>query len=143
MSFDLKIVNGDIQIGAKGDMDIVFDNDKLRQDIIKILLTKLGENKFHPQYGSEIGALQIGQVVDKEFLELDLKSAVEGSLRKIISLQNDQRKKQILSPGEVIVDILDVSVFRDTIDPRLWNIFISVLTQKLTTLTETLSIRIL
>ena len=52
MSFDLKIEGGDIKLEADGSLTTVFDNNKLRQEVVKILLTKLGENKYHPSYGS-------------------------------------------------------------------------------------------
>lgn len=143
MSFDLKIEKGDIAINRDGTIKTVFDNEKLRQDIIKILLTRLGENRFHPEYGSDVGALQIGHVADADFLELDLTSSAETAVRKIMALQRAQAKRQFLTPGEIIVSIVDISVTRDTIDPRMYNIFISVLTQKLTTLTESVSVRII
>jgi hypothetical protein len=143
MSFDLRIVKGDIAIERDGTLNLVRDNEKLRQDIVKILLTRLGENKFHPAYGSEIGALQIGGFVDAEFVELDLTASAEGAVRKIIALQRGQVRKQFLSPGEIIVDIRSINVSRDLSDPRLYNIFISVLTQRLTTITETITVRII
>lgn len=143
MSFDLKIKGGDIAIAPNGSLELVSDNAKLRQDIIKILLTKLGENKYHPQYGSQLGAIQIGHVPDPDLLESDLRSSVESALNKIITLQKSQSRKQYLTPGEVLISILDVSVSHDEIDPRLYNVFISVQTGKLTTLTESITVRIL
>ncbi len=143
MSFDLKIKNGKLVLNTDGSVQIVSDNAKLRQDIIKILLTKLGENKYHAEYGSEIGALQIGSVPDQNLLESDLSSSAELSIRKLISLQKTQMKKQYLTPGEIIVDILNIQVLRDTADPRLYNIFISVLTQKLDVINESITIRII
>jgi hypothetical protein len=143
VSFDLKITKGDISIGAGGIINTVSDNNKLRQDIIKILLTKLGENKFHPSYGSDVGAIQIGHIPDKSLLELDLTSSAESSIRRLITLQRGQSRRQFLTPGETIVSILDVSVSRDEVDPRLYNIFISVQTQRLTSLTETITVRII
>ena len=142
MSFDLKIVRGDISIGKGGSIDVVTGNSKLRQDIIKIMLTRLGENKYHPTYGSETGALQIGSVLDAEMMELDLSSSAEQAVRKIMSLQRSQAKRQFLSPSEIILDIVGVSVQRDAIDPRLYNIFISVLTEKLDNITENVTVRI-
>ena len=144
MSFDLQIVGGDIAINRDGSLALVRDNDKLCQDIIKILLTRLGENQYHPQYGSEIGALQIGSIPDPELLELDLTSSAESAVRKLISLQRAQaRRGQFQSPGEVIVEIRGIEVARDKADPRLYNIFISVITQKLTTINETVTVRII
>lgn len=144
MSFDLQIVGGDIAINRDGSVALVRDNDKLRQDIVKILLTRLGENKYHPQYGSEVGALQIGSIPDPELLELDLSSSAESAIRKLISLQRSQaRRGQFQSPGEVIVEIKGIEVARDEADPRLYNIFISVITQKLTLINDTITVRII
>lgn len=143
MSFDLKIENGDLVLNPDGSLDLVFDNAKLRQDIIKILLTALGENKYHPSYGSEIGSINIGHVADQELLELDLQSSARDAINKLIVLQKAQSRKQFLTPGERLVSLLDVSVQRDQIDPRLYNIFISVQTGALTTLTESVTVRII
>lgn len=142
MSFDLKIVNGDISIDRDGSLKTVFDNDKLRQDIIKILLTKLGENRYHVTYGSKIGALEIGSVPDQELLELDLQSAAEDSIRYLIRAQRVQQRSQYLTPGEVIAGIRNIFAERDRVDPRVYNIFISVYTKKLTVITESIPVRI-
>jgi len=142
MSFDLKIVKGDISISKDGSVDIVIGNSKLKQDIIKIMLTELGENKYHPSYGSQTGALQIGSVLDAEMMELDMSSSAEQAVRKIMSLQRSQARRQFLSPSEVILNVVGVSVERDQIDPRLYNIFISVLTEKLDNITENVTVRI-
>jgi phage baseplate assembly protein W len=143
MSFDIKITSGDITIGRSGDLETVYDNDKLRQDIIKILLTKLGENKFHPSYGSKVGALEIGFVADQELVELDLQSSVEDAIRYLMRAQQIQQRRQYLTPGEVIVGIKNVLVERDLLDPRMYNIYISVYTKKLTVITETIPVRII
>jgi phage baseplate assembly protein W len=142
MSFDLKILNGDISIDNNGDIETVFDNNKLKQDIIKILLTRIGENKFHQSYGSKVGALEIGSVPDQDLVESDLQSSVESSIRYLIRLQQEQIKYQYLTPGEVIVGINRIAVERDLLDPRMYNIFISVYTKSLTIITETIPVRI-
>lgn len=143
MSFDLKIEAGDIAISRDGSLTTVFDNAKLRQDIIKILLTKLGENKFHPSYGSEIGAINIGHVPDQELLELDLQASVRDAINKLIALQRSQSRKQFLTPGERIISLLGVSAQRDEIDPRLYSIFLTVQTGALTSISESVTIRII
>lgn len=143
MSFDLKIVRGDLAIEPAGDVATVFGNDKLRQDIIKILLTKPGENKFFPGYGSAVGMLEIGSVPDPEFVVDDLETSVESAINKLMSIQRRQSKKQFLSPGEIIVEVFDIKAERDQTDPRVYNVFISVLTQELTPVTEVLPIRVI
>jgi len=59
-----------------------------------------------------------------------------------MSLQRSQSRRQTLNPGEIIIDILDISVARDEVDPRLYNIFLSVLTQDLTEVRNAVTIRI-
>ena len=143
VSFDIKIINGDISIARDGSIDTVFDNDKLRQDILKILLTKIGENKYHPSYGSKAGSLEIGSVPDKDLLELDLQSSAEDSIRYLIRAQANQQKYQYLTPGEVIAGIKNIAVERNFNDPRVYNIYISVYTKKLTVITESIPVRII
>jgi len=142
MSFDLKIENGDIKLSQDGLVDIVVDNQKLRQDIVKIMLTALGENKYHPRYGSDVGSLTIGSVADQNLLEIDLESSAREALRKLIALQSSQGRRQFLSPGERILSILGLSVERDITDPRLYSIFISIQTGAITTITESITVRL-
>jgi phage baseplate assembly protein W len=142
MSFDLKIKNGDIVIEPSGLLASVSGNQKIRQDIVKILLTNFGDNKFHIKYGSDVGALKIGEVADQKIIEMDIKRSVEEAIRYLISLQKSQSRSQYLSSSEVILDISNISTERDSGDPRLYNIFISVLTQKLDIINEVITIRI-
>jgi len=143
MSFDLSIEKGDIKIGLSGSVKIVSGNSKLKQDIAKILLTNLGDNKFHPKYGSHVGALQIGHYADSRLMSLDIETSAKNALKNLMALQRSQAKRQSLSPGETIVDILKVMVKRDDTDPRLYNIFVSVLTQELTEVSSFVSVRII
>lgn len=142
MSFDLKIKNGDLSIGDSGALDVVSGNNKIRQDIVKILLTNIGENRFHSRYGSDLGAFKIGDVSDQKMIELDLKRSVEEAIRYIMFLQKNQSKYQVLSLSEIILEIVDIRTERDSSDPRLYNIYISILTQKLDQIEEIITIRI-
>lgn len=142
MSFDLKIKNGDISLNRDGSITTVIGNNKLRQDILKILLTDLGSNKYHKRYGSYIGRLNIGDISDNMLISLDLERSAMNAVKNLMALQRFQAKKQGLSPGEIIVDINSVSVTRDDLDPRLYNITVSVMTREITDFTTSLSVRI-
>lgn len=142
MSFDLKIKNGDISWNRDGSITTVIGNNKLRQDILKILLTDLGSNKYHKRYGSYIGRLNIGDVSDNRLISLDLERSAMNAVKNLMALQRFQAKKQGLSPGEIIVDINKISVTRDDLDPRLYNITVSVMTREITDFTTSLSVRI-
>jgi len=76
MSFDLKILKGDIVLDKAGDLKIVQRNSKIKQDILKILLTDIGENKFHSFYGSKAGKLDVGSILDQEFHRSKLDDSV-------------------------------------------------------------------
>jgi|7_EtaG_2_1085326.scaffolds.fasta_scaffold00102_3 phage baseplate assembly protein W len=142
MSFDLSLVRGDIKVQDDGALSIVTGNSKLRQDIIKILLTELGDNKFHPNYGSHVGALQIGHYADKALINLDLQSSAMKAVRNLMALQRSQSRRQALSSGEKIIEVLSVLVERDSLDPRMYNIFVSVLTEELTEVRNNITVRI-
>ncbi len=142
MSFDLSIEKGDIKIERDGTVKTVSGNAKIKQDIIKILLTDLGDNKFHPQYGCKVGALQIGHYADSTLMSLDMEASARNALQKLMALQKSQSMRQALSPGEIIVDVLSVNVNRDAADPRMYNIFVSVLTQELTEISSNITVRV-
>lgn len=142
MSFDLKIKNGDISLNRDGSITTVVGNNKLRQDILKILLTDLGSNKYHKRYGSYIGRLNIGDISDNMLISLDLERSAMNAVKNLMALQRFQAKRQGLSPGEIIVDINNISVTRDDLDPRLYNVTVSVMTREITDFTTSLSVRI-
>ena len=142
MSFDLTLDKGDIKIDKTGRVSVVKSNGKLRQDIIKILLTEVGDNKFHPNYGSQVGSIQIGHYSDAKFVENDLTDSANKAIRNLMSLQRAQSRRQKLSPGEMIIEVLDISVSRDQLDPRMYNIFVSVLTQALDEVKSNITIRL-
>lgn len=142
MSFDLKIVKGDLQLNQDGSLSIASGNQKLRQDILKILLTSFGDNKYHPGYGSNLSMLEIGSS-DIVITENEIKSSVISSINTLMSMQRAQAKYQTLYPSEVIVSILDVQVGRDSLDPRMYNLRISILTQQLTEVFDNITIRLI
>ncbi len=142
MSFDLKISKGDLQINNSGDIVTVSGNQKLRQDIIKILLTAYGDNKYHPGYGSALGQIEVGST-DFKITEAEIKNTALSAINGLIAMQRRQSRTQTLSPSEVIVSVLDVAVLRDNADPRLYNLRVSVLTQQLTEVFDNITIRLM
>jgi hypothetical protein len=141
MSYDLKIVNGDLSITNSGSLDTVNQNSKIIQDIKKLLLTDLGSNKYHPNYGSPLGEGVIGDYQDEKFLKMNIKNSIERSINKLISLQKNQLKYQYVSPSETIMFIKNINVFRDKSDPRMWSVFVSVIAQDLSEVEDVINIR--
>lgn len=142
MSFDLKIVGNDLAINPDGSAQTVRDNEKLKQDILKAILTARGSNRFHQWYGSTISERTIGQVLEGSHLEAEATTAIQETLSTLMALQTAQARIQYVSPGETIAAVKDVRVARDSTDPRQWSITVEILTRQLTTVEETFFLRV-
>tara|TARA_Y100000114_G_C11763468_1_gene331374 strand:- start:1100 stop:1531 length:432 start_codon:yes stop_codon:yes gene_type:complete len=142
MSFGLKLKNGDLKLSKDGTLEIVTKNSKLRQDIVKMLLTRKGSVKYHREYGSELGIISTDNHIDNKLIESKIEQTVHEGISKLINLQKIQIQRQILSPAEIILSIKSVRVERDIGDPRLYSVFISVITQQLSEISESITVRL-
>jgi phage baseplate assembly protein W len=129
MSFDLKIINGDLVI-QNGDLRTVVDSEKLIQDILKICLTNVGSNPLNPGYGSFLSRTIIGNAMYTTSVVSIAKSQLTTCLNNLQTLQQKQvQSRQRVSADEQLAAITDISVIRSTIDPRLFNVTIRALTK--------------
>jgi phage baseplate assembly protein W len=129
MSFDLKLINGDL-ILKNGDLQKVENSEKLVQDILKLCLTTAGSNPIHPWYGSFISRTIIGSAMDTSILVQISKSQLNTALENLKKLQELQVKSfQRVSADEQIAAISNISVIRSQLDPRIFTVKISVLTK--------------
>lgn len=129
MSYDLKIVNGDL-VMQNGSLQTVTNSEKLIQEILKICLTQAGSNPFHPGYGSFLSRTIVGNPVDTDIIVQVAQSQLNTCLTNIQTLQQIQLQSfQIVSADEQLAAILNVSVLRSEKDPRLFNVNINALTK--------------
>ena len=140
MSFDLALINGDLSLKSDGTVRTVQNIDKLKQDIIKIVLTPIGSIRFHPWYGSAINDNLIGQNIPDNALFHDLSSAVLDSLNRLQKLQRAQSTYQRVSLSELIATIRDVLVQRNPSDPRQVNVMIYVISKDFNAVDEVFTI---
>lgn len=135
MSFDLKISNGDLVI-KNGQIQTIVDSEKLIQDILKICLTTAGSNPIHPWYGSFISRTLVGNPLHTSVLVQVAKSQLNTALQNLKDLQDLQLKSfQRVSADEQISAILDISINRNQIDPRLFEVSVKALTKGLKPIT--------
>lgn len=128
MSYDLKIVSGDLVI-KNGALQTVVDSEKLIQDILKICLTSVGSNPFHPSYGSFLSRTIVGNAMYTDVIVQIAKSQLNTCLTNLQSLQQLQLQSfQRITADEQISAILGISISR-SIDPRLFNVSIKALTK--------------
>lgn len=129
MSYDLKISNGDL-VKNNGQLQTVVDSEKLIQDILKICLTNVGSNSLNPWYGSFLSRTMVGNALDSAVTITIAQSQLNTALENLKNLQNLQLKSsQRVSADEQINAILDISIIRNQIDPRLFDVRIGVLTK--------------
>lgn len=143
MSFDLKIDKGDLVLTPAGDVKKVFNDEKLRQDLLKIILTPLGSNITFPWYGSPITSKVIGKALDPRILDLETQSALEYAINNLIKIQKLQVKDgQYASPSEHIGQILDIRLEPSRFDARQYNISIAVSTRRADVVAETFTLTV-
>lgn len=129
MSFDLKIIDGDLVIN-QGDLQTVVDSEKLIQDILKICLTDAGSNPLHPSYGSFLSRSVVGNASSTSLIVQVAKSQLNSCLSNLQYLQTLQIQSfQKVSADEQLAAITGISVTRSAFDPRLFNVKISCLTK--------------
>lgn len=133
MSFDLKILDGDLQIAADGDLRKVQDSEKLVQDSLKVVLTPVGTNRFFPGYGSQFSKTVVGNVLPLDFMSTLAGDQIKSSLELIQKLQRLQESSgQKVTAAELLAGVKQVKVERNQIDPRYYHVAIELLTKALT-----------
>src|SRR5258708_19633169 len=127
MSYDLKILNGDLSI-KNADLSTITGKDKLIQDLLKIALTTAGSNTLQPWYGSLISQTLIGSYLNSNIVISVARSQLQNAIKNLQNLQNLQvQSGQATSPDEMIAFVSDISINRNTIDPKLFSLLIKVL----------------
>lgn len=140
MSFDLKIIGGDLVIN-NGDLQTVTDSEKLIQDILKICLTNVGSNPLQPGYGSFLSRTVIGNPMYTSTIVQIAKAQLNTCLTNLQTLQQGQiKQRQRVTADEQLAAITDISVVRNTLDPRLFNITVKGLTKGFKPITTAFSV---
>jgi hypothetical protein len=142
MSFDLKLVNNDLDLNMDGTIQTVRDNSKLVQDVLKAILTEQGENPYHRWYGGVLSLRLIGSVMDADHTTTEAERAIQDTLATLVALQREQSRAQYVSPGETLATLKSVDVIRDNEDPRKWQVTVSLITRALTIVEVTFGLRL-
>jgi hypothetical protein len=142
MSFDIRLVDGDIQLGGNGDVDRVVDSDKLAQDVIKLLNTTIGSDPLNPNYGSTLTSSDIGQAIASPTnMAAQAQIVIAQGLDQLIAIQGLQRSIQTVTDAETILDFDTPVVELDPIEPRQFNIRVNAISRDLTPITVAFIVR--
>lgn len=141
MSFDLKLSGGDLAQTASGGFEKIFNEKKLIQDMVKIVLTPQGSSTLYPWYGSPLSDRAIGKLLDPKLLDFEMTNAILFALNTLKDLQRGQEQGgQYLSPTEVLSQIRNVQVIPNIYDGRAYSIVISVATRRGNVVEETFTV---
>lgn len=141
MSFDFQLINSDLNIKSDGTIRTVTGINKLKQDIIKIILTPIGSMRLHPWYGSAISDDIIGQNIPEEMLLEEIQASIEQSLDRLKKLQIAQASGQTVSNDELIGLIEGILAQRALYDQRQITVIVSVFSKNLSQVEETFSVQ--
>lgn len=140
MSFDLKIENGNLKIN-NGSIKKVLDSEKLIQDVLKICLTDAGTNVLHPWYGSFVSRNIVGSSQDLDLLITIGRNQLVSALENLKTLQQLQTKTvQNITADEQISSVLNVSILKNSYDPRQIDVEITIITKGLKPITTAFQI---
>ncbi len=132
MSFSFLLRNGSFEIGKKGKLNTVENTDKLIQDSLKIVTTKLGSNTFFQSYGSLLGSIVVGSVLDIEFTNDACGQSIRTALDNLQKLQKQQtQSNQIVTAAEQLAAIKNVQVQQNVVNPTIFEIVIDILARDL------------
>lgn len=142
MSFDIRVIEGDLVLGANGDAMRIVDSDKLAQDVIKVLNTPIGSNPLNLNYGSTLTTAQIGEpVINPSAIVAQTTAAVQQALEQLIAMQEQQKSFQRITDAETIVDFESPLVEQDPIEPRQFNIVVNAISRDLTPISIALVVK--
>jgi len=141
MSFDIKIINGDLAFDEQGRAELVRDNNKLVQSVLKLISTTLGSDPFEPGYGLGVTTESLGSITTASVTTQKLEAEILAGVEALQAEQQSLMRTQVLTPGEIIQNIDYVVVEQDASDPRQYNIFIELTTLERTPITINTAIR--
>lgn len=114
-------INADIDFNEIGKIKEVTGYGKVKQQLVKILLTVIGDNLYDSDYGSQISS-SIGQKFTT-YLSANIQYSIYKAVQHLIQIQ----QVNLLPDNETIVDLSNIKV-EQTSDVRTLKLSISVIT---------------
>ena len=117
-------IENDYRFDKAGDVITIDNENLLYQACLKILLTEIRSNPYHPRYGSKIMGL-IGSKRSGAAATL-IQEQVQQALTKVQNLQQGQRKFQQVTDRERLYSVLAVDVTSPGVDPTAYTVNVVV-----------------
>ena len=117
-------VENDWQYNLQGDTLMVVDEDLLVQSCLKVVLTRLGSNVYHPTYGTSLMD-RIGSKASSTTAAL-IAQDVRAALSLVLSSQAQQIRFQQVTAKERLYAIRSVDVTQSADDPTMFKVDVTV-----------------
>ena len=119
----LRIVD-DITFGGTGKVNKVEQEDKLIQDLLKIVITSLKSNPFYEWYGTSLVSLIGSKIVNSTQLETRITKEVTTAILNLKQMQKNQIAYQDkkIDPRELILRPIAVSTRQNPNDPTYFEV---------------------
>lgn len=114
-------INSDIDFNEIGKIKEVTGYGKVKQQLVKILLTVIGDNLYDSEYGSQISN-SIGQKFTS-YMAANIQYSIYRAVQHLIKIQQEN----LLPDNETIVELSNIKV-EQTSDVRALRLSISVVT---------------
>lgn len=116
-------IQRDVNITEQGRFATVTGAEKVRQAVLKALLTFVGSNTFHPTYGALL-ANSVGQKFDL-FTQFNLQQSIQDAVDFLIQ---QQQLEPAIPLDETIFRVSSIDLQLDPTDPRTIHVIIKILT---------------
>lgn len=117
-------VENDYHFDAQGSALMVENENLLYQSCLKIILTDLKSNIYHPWYGSSLKSLIGTKVLGGS--AAGIRQSVNTALQNFQNLQNSQSKYQRITAKERLFSVDNIGVLQSPKDPTAFLIEVSV-----------------
>ena len=117
-------IQRDININTQGQLTTIEGEDKVRQMVTKAILTAVGSNTFHTDYGSWLSTA-IGSKFDI-MTQMTIQQSVQTSVDYLITQQ--QQSTVYIPPEETIFRVSSVNVSKDPTTPTMIRVSVDIMT---------------
>ena len=105
----LRIVN-DISYTKLGKVNMVENEEKLLQEVLKGLSTELGSNQFHDWIGTQLYNLVGSKIYNVEIIKSKMVQEITNYLDKYTEIQNQQSRFQDVTDREAFYKVLSIDI---------------------------------
>jgi len=119
----------DYKVDSLGNYEKVRNENKLIQDMRKIVVTTKGSDPVATWYGTNFTPI-IGTAQLPEFVQTRIKTEITEALQRLKDAQDLQEEYQTVTDREALAFISNIEVTQSTVDPSYFRVVVDIVTQQ-------------